>query len=277
VIAMVDGNARLSYKDKRVVVAGGGGTGMGAAAARLLAELGADVVVLDLREPQVDGVGFHRTDLGDPEAIDTAVALMGGPVHALLNCQGISGAAPGTAPSDVMSVNFLGVRHMTEVILPTMPAGGAVVSISSAGGLGWARRREEIKELLETADFDDGLRWCEDHADALLAPAFPKAYSFSKQALIVWTMQRAVTAIEAGIRINCSSPGSTETAMAGDFPEDGVRYMNRPIGRGSTPDEQGWPVVFLASAAASYINGTNLIVDGGNAAARTLGLLATSV
>ena len=274
---MVDGKARLSYKGKRVVVAGGGGTGMGAAAARLLGELGADVLVLDLREPQVDGVGFHRTDLGDPKAIDRAVALVGGPVHALLNCQGISGAAARTAPSDVMRVNFLGVRHMTEAILPTMPAGGAVVSISSAGGLGWARRREEINELLGTADFDDGLRWCEDHADALLAPAFPKAYSFSKQALIVWTMQRAVTAIEAGIRINCSSPGSTETAMAGDFPEDGVQYMNRPIGRGSTPDEQGWPVVFLASAAASYINGTNLIVDGGNAAARTFGLLTTSV
>jgi NAD(P)-dependent dehydrogenase (short-subunit alcohol dehydrogenase family) len=277
VIAMVDGKARLSYKGKRVVVAGGGGTGMGAAAARLLGELGADVVVLDLREPQVDGVGFHRTDLGDPEAIDKAVALVGGPVHALLNCQGISGAAPGTAPSDVMRVNFLGVRHLTEAILPTVPAGGAVVSISSAGGLGWARRREEIEELLETADFDGGLRWCEDHADALLEPAFPKGYSFSKQALIVWTMQRAATAIDAGIRINCSSPGSTETAMAGDFPQDGVQYMNQPIGRGSTPDEQGWPVVFLASAAASYINGTNLIVDGGNAAARTLGLLTTSV
>jgi NAD(P)-dependent dehydrogenase (short-subunit alcohol dehydrogenase family) len=274
---MVDGKAGLSYKGKRVIVAGGGGTGMGAAATRLLGELCADVVVLDLREPQLDGVGFHRTDLGDPEAIDTAVALVGGPVHALLNCQGISGAAPGAAPSDVMRVNFLGVRHLTEAILPTMPAGGAVVSISSAGGLGWARRREEIKDLLETADFDDGLRWSEDHADGLLAPAFPKAYSFSKQALIVWTMQRAVAAIEAGIRINCSSPGSTETAMAGDFPEDGVQYMNRPIGRGSTPDEQGWPVVFLASAAASYINGTNLIVDGGNAAARTLGLLTASV
>ena len=250
---------------------------MGAAAVRLLAELGAEVTVLDLREPQLEGVGFHRTDLGDPEAIDAAVALVGGPVHALLNCQGISGAAPGTTPSDVMRVNFLGVRHLTDAILPTMPAGGAVVSISSAGGLGWARRLDEIKELLETADFDDGMRWCEDHADGLLAPAFPKAYSFSKQALIVWTMQRAVTAIEAGIRINCSSPGSTETTMAGDFPEEGVQYMNRPIGRGSTPEEQGWPVVFLASAAASYINGTNLIVDGGNAAARTLGLLTTSV
>jgi NAD(P)-dependent dehydrogenase (short-subunit alcohol dehydrogenase family) len=176
-----------------------------------------------------------------------------------------------------MRVNFLGVRHLTEAILPTMPEGGAVVSISSAGGLGWARRLDEIKELLETADFEDGYRWSDDHADALLAPAFPKAYSFSKQALIVWTMQRAVTAVEAGVRINCSSPGSTQTAMAGDFPEEGVQYMNRPIGRGSTPEEQGWPVVFLASATAGYINGANLIVDGGNAAARTLGLLTASV
>ncbi|MGB8880258.1 MAG: coniferyl-alcohol dehydrogenase [Solirubrobacteraceae bacterium] len=274
---MVNGKAGLSYEGKRVVVAGGGGTGMGAAAVRLLGELGAEVVVLDLREPQLAGVEFHRTDLGDPEAIDAAVALVGGPVDALLNCQGISGAAPGTAASDVMRVNFLGVRHLTEAILPTMPPGAAVASISSAGGLGWSRRLEEIQELLETAEFDDGLRWCEDHADGLLAPVFPKAYSFSKQALIVWTMRRAVTAIDVGVRVNCSSPGSTETAMASDFPEEGVQYMNRPIGRGSNPEEQGWPVVFLASGAASYINGANLIVDGGNAAARTLGLLATSV
>ena len=274
---MVDGKTGLSYQGKRVVVAGGGGSGMGAAAVRLLQQLGAEVIVLDLREPQLEGVGFHRTDLGDREAIDAAVALVGGPVHALLNCQGISGAAPGTTTGDAMRVNFLGVRHLTDAILPTMPAGGAVVSISSAGGLGWARRLDEIKELLETAGFEEGMRWCEDHADGLLTPAFPKAYSFSKQALIVWTMQRAVTAIEAGVRINCSSPGSTETTMAGDFPEEGVQYMNRPIGRGSTPEEQGWPVVFLGSAAASYINGANLIVDGGNAAARTLGLLTTSV
>lgn len=274
---MVNGKAGLSYQGKRVVVAGGGGSGMGAAAMRLLAELGAEVIVLDLREPELDGVGFHRTDLGDPEAIDEALAFIPGPVDALLNCQGISGAAPGTMPADVMRVNFLGVRHLTEVILPTMPAGGAVVSISSAGGLGWARRLEEIQELLETTDFEDGLRWCEDHADRLLAPVFPKSYSFSKQALIVWTMRRAVTAIDAGVRINCSSPGSTETSMASEFPEEGVEYMNRPIGRGSTPEEQAWPVVFLASSAASYVNGANLIVDGGNAAARTLGMLTTTV
>jgi NAD(P)-dependent dehydrogenase (short-subunit alcohol dehydrogenase family) len=276
-MTMSDEKDAISFQRKRVVVAGGGGTGMGAAAASLLTALGAEVVVLDRREPQIDVAAFHRTDLGDAEAIDTAVASIPGPVHALLNCQGVSGAAPGTAPEDVMRVNFLGVRHLSEAILPSIPEGGAVVSISSAGGLGWTRRLEEIQELLDTADFEEGVRWCEEHGDALLVPVFPKSYSFSKQALIVWTMRRAASAIEAGVRINCSSPGSTETTMAGEFPEEGVRYMNRPIGRGSSPTEQAWPVVFLASSAASYVNGANLVVDGGNAAARTLGLLTTSV
>jgi NAD(P)-dependent dehydrogenase (short-subunit alcohol dehydrogenase family) len=263
----------LSYQGKRVVVAGGGGRGMGAAAARTLRELGAEVTVLDLSEPAVDGVAFRRTDLSDAQAIDAAVAGLGPTVHALFNCQGISGAAPNTLGSDVMRVNFLGVRHLSEAVIALMPAGGAVVSISSAGGLGWPRKLEQIGELLDTSDFSTGLRWCEEQDGGLLAPAFPRSYSFSKQALIVWTMRRAVTAIGAGIRVNCTSPGSTDTAMAADFPEQGVQYMNRPFGRGSTPEEQAWPLVFLGSAAAGYVNGTNLVVDGGNAAARTLGML----
>jgi NAD(P)-dependent dehydrogenase (short-subunit alcohol dehydrogenase family) len=263
----------LSYEGKNVVVAGGGGNGMGAAAATLLGQLGADVTVLDLREPPA-GIRFLRTDLGDPDAIDAAVAQLDAPLHTLFNCQGISGVAPGTTGSDVLRVNFLGLRHLTEAVIDRMPPGGAVVSISSAGGLGWPRRLEQILALLETGDFRMGLRWCEEHAESALGPAFPKAYAFSKQALIVWTMRRAVSSADAGIRINCSSPGSTRTAMAADFPGDGVQYMNRPIGRESAPEEQAWPVVFLGSPAASYISGANLVVDGGNAAARTLGLLA---
>ena len=176
-----------------------------------------------------------------------------------------------------MRVNFLGVRHLSEALMARMPAGGSVVSISSAGGLGWPRKLEPINDLLDAEDFDEGLRWCEGHDDTLLAPAFPKAYAFSKQALIVWTMRRAVTAVGSGIRVNCTSPGSTHTAMAGDFPETGVEYMSRPIGRDSAPEEQAWPVVFLASGAASYVNGANLVVDGGHSAARTLGLLEAAV
>jgi NAD(P)-dependent dehydrogenase (short-subunit alcohol dehydrogenase family) len=260
------------YEGKHVVVAGGGGTGMGAAAARLVRRSGADVTVLDLREPP-DGARFVAVDLGDPSAIDGAIGGLGDRVDALFNCQGIAGSSAGTTSGDVMRVNFLGVRHLTDRVLPLIPSGGAVVSIASVGGLGWERRREAIDELLDTGDFGSGLDWVAAQGDGLLEQVFPRAYSFSKQALIVWTMRSAVTAIERGVRVNCSSPGSTRTAMAADFPEDGVRYISRPMGRESTPEEQAWPLVFLNSDAASYINGTNLIVDGGNAAARTLGLL----
>jgi NAD(P)-dependent dehydrogenase (short-subunit alcohol dehydrogenase family) len=262
------------YAGKNVVVAGGGGSGMGAAAARLVRRAGAEVTVFDLREPQSDdGLRFTQVDLSDPDAIDHAVEGLDDRVDALFNCQGIAGSREGTTASDVMRVNFLGVRHLTERVLPRIPSDGAVASIASVGGLGWERRREAIDELLDAEDFGAGLDWVQAHTDDLLEQVFPRAYSFSKQALIVWTMRRAVTAIERGVRVNCSSPGSTRTAMSVDFPEEGVNYISRPIGRESTPEEQAWPIVFLNSPAASYINGTNLVVDGGNAAARTLGLL----
>lgn len=249
---------------------------MGAAAAELARELGAEVAVLDLREPAGEGLSFVKTDLGDPAAIERAVAQVGGPVHALFNCQGISGMAPGTTGADVMRVNFLGVRHLTEAVLPLMPSGGAVASISSAGGLGWSKRLDQIRELLAAESFGDGLAWFDEQGDDSIALAFPNAYAFSKQALIVWTMRRAVSAIAGGIRVNCSSPGSTRTQMAVDFPAEGVEFMNRPSGRESTPVEQAWPLIYLNSEVASYVNGVNLVVDGGHSAARTLGLLATS-
>ena len=266
-------STELGYEGKRVIVAGGGGSGMGAAVARSVSARGAEVTVLDLREPAGGGLAFAKTDLGDPFAIDRAVAVIGAPVHALFNCQGISGSAPGTTSADVMRVNFLGVRHLTEAVLPLMPPGGAVASIASAGGLGWARRLDQIRELLAAESFEAGVRWVEAHRADLLADAFPNAYAFSKQALIVWTMQRAVSAIAGGVRINCTSPGSTRTLMAVDFPSEGVEFMNQPSGRESSPEEQAWPLVFLNGDAASYVNGVNLSVDGGHAAARALGLL----
>ena len=99
------------------MVAGGGGTGMGASVARIVGELGGEVHVLDLREPSAPAASFSRTDLGDPASIAEAVEQIGGPVHALFNCQGVSGRAPGTLSIDVLRVNFLGVRHLTELVL----------------------------------------------------------------------------------------------------------------------------------------------------------------
>lgn len=264
----------LTYEGMRVVVAGGGGAGMGAATARLARELGAEVTVLDLRAPaETTGISFLATDLSDPDGIDWAVEKIGAPVHALFNCQGVSGSRPDASSELVMRVNFLGVRHLSEAVLPLMPVGGAVATISSSGGMGWPRRLETIRELLAARSFEEGLEWVRAQTAELLAVPFPNTYAFAKQAVIVWTMQRAVTAIAGGHRLNCTSPGSTRTPMAPEFPAEGVEFTNRPSGRESSPEEQAWPLLFLNSEAASYVNGVNLAVDGGHSSARTLRLL----
>jgi NAD(P)-dependent dehydrogenase (short-subunit alcohol dehydrogenase family) len=154
-----------------------------------------------------------------------------------------------------------------------MPAGSAVASISSAGGMGWERKTAEILSLLDEPDMGSALRWCGKQRDGLLRAAFPHAYAFSKQTLIFWTLRRAVTSIASGIRINVTSPGSTETAMAADFPDPGIEAMNHPSGRTSTTQEQAWPLLFLNSDPASYVNGVNIPVDGGNNAARVVARL----
>ncbi len=80
-----------SYEGKRVLVSGGGGAGMGAAAVRDLVELGAEVHVFDLKEPPVDVASFRTVDLRDPSAMADAVTALGGPVHGLFNCAGLPG------------------------------------------------------------------------------------------------------------------------------------------------------------------------------------------
>jgi NAD(P)-dependent dehydrogenase (short-subunit alcohol dehydrogenase family) len=273
---MTDTQNLLGYAGRTAVVAGGGGTGMGAAVVELLVGLGAKVTVLDLRASEVDGSRFRRTDLGDPEDIARAVDDLDGQVDALFHCQGISGAGAGISARTVMAVNFLGVRQLTELLLPRMPGGSAIASISSAGGLGWQKRSAEILDLLDTPDMAAGLEWCDGQTEGVLRRAFPHAYAFSKQALILWTMQRSATTITQGVRLNVTSPGSTLTAMAADFPDEGVELMNHPSGRTSSPPEQAWPLVYLNSAVASYVNGVNVPVDGGNHAARTVSGLAAS-
>jgi len=67
-----------SYEGKRVLVSGGGGAGMGAAAVRDLLELGAEVHVFDVKEPASDVASFRSVDLRDPGAIESNVAELAG-------------------------------------------------------------------------------------------------------------------------------------------------------------------------------------------------------
>jgi NAD(P)-dependent dehydrogenase (short-subunit alcohol dehydrogenase family) len=78
-----------------------------------------------------------------------------------------------------------------------------------------------------------------------------------------------------GIRINCINPGPTDTPMMPAFhalaTKELVDAAIGPIGRYSTPEEQGWPLVLLCSPRMSYVTGEVLWTDGGFAGAVTVG------
>jgi NAD(P)-dependent dehydrogenase (short-subunit alcohol dehydrogenase family) len=248
----------LDYKNKRVVVSGCF-SGMGEATARLLLDLGAEVHGLDYKESKLPLASFNSVDLRDPASIDAAAGKLGGKVDALFNCAGLPQTSP---PLDVMKVNYVGTRRMTERILPLIVSGGAVATIASVAGMGWSRRVPVLMQLLAIDSYEGAVKWCETNMETVR-----EGYSFSKEALVVWTMMSAATVIKRGIRMNCTMPGPTQTPMMAHFeaaskPEV-LEAATQPINRRSTPAEQAAPLVFLNSSVASYLNGVALPVDGG--------------
>jgi NAD(P)-dependent dehydrogenase (short-subunit alcohol dehydrogenase family) len=257
--------AAFDYTGKHVVLTGCT-SGIGQATARLLARLGAHVHGMDRHGDGEGLAAFTTVDLADPDAIDRAADTVVGPVHGLFNCAGL---APTQPPLAILKVNFLGTRHLTERLVPQMGEGAAIVSVSSNGGLRWRARLGEVTGLIDTAGFAAGLRWLEPRLSGIA-----NAYSFAKEAITVWTLRESARLIARGIRINCTSPGAVQTPMLDEIetviPADRIDLTTQPIGRRSAPEEQAWPLAMLGSAAASYINGNDLSVDGGFAAALAL-------
>lgn len=249
----------LGYKGKRVIVSGCF-SGMGEATAKLLLELGAEVHGLDFRDSSLPLASFTNVDLRDPASIEAAVAGIGGKVDALFNCAGLPQSFP---PLDVMKVNFIGLRHLTEQVLPLMGPGGAIASIASTGGLGWSRRIPTNMEFVTTKGYDAAVAWCEAHLDDVVK----EGYSFSKENVIVWTQFMGAHLIKKGIRINCTLPSPTQTPMMATFEaasgKDVVAAAAEPMGRYSTPAEQAGGIVLLNSDLASIVNGVVFPVDGG--------------
>ncbi len=253
------------YADKQVIVTGAS-SGIGEATARVLARLGARVIGMDRNPAVPEGVSFVPIDLGDPGLIDATVNGIEGQIDALFNCAGL---APTQPPLDVLMVNFLGTRHLTDRVAERMGRGGAIVSTSSNSGVGWAARLPELLELLDQRTFEQGLRWIEPRVGTI-----GNAYAYGKEALVVWTMQQSAILIARGIRINCTSPGAVQTPMLDEIEErvsaTVIDAVAEQIGRRSTAEEQAWPLVMLNSDSAGYINGADLPVDGGFAAAARL-------
>jgi NAD(P)-dependent dehydrogenase (short-subunit alcohol dehydrogenase family) len=253
----------LSYAGRRVIVTGAA-SGIGAALAEILVGLGAEVHSFDLREAKVEGhQAAYGVDIGDPASIDEAVMAVGGPIDGLFNCAGVPGTADGLL---VLRVNFCGLRHLTERVVPHMASGGAICSVGSTSAVSWARR-QLARDLVATADFSAARAWCEAHVGETVYP-----YDFSKEAVNVYTAVRALSLNAAGVRMTCVNPGGTRTAATADFGQavrdkahgaEMLANYPRLMGRLARPDEQAWPMVFLNSPLASFITGASLNVDAG--------------
>jgi NAD(P)-dependent dehydrogenase (short-subunit alcohol dehydrogenase family) len=254
-------NDVLGYEGKRVVVTGAA-SGMGEATAQVLTDIGALVTALDINPAKVPVDQSLSIDLRSRESIDGVVAQIDGPVAAVFNVAGLPG--PPFSDLDVMLVNFVGARHLIESLIPKMEEGGAISYVASAAGIGWQGNFANIAELVQNGDFEAGKKWVESHPEIIGA----SSYACSKQVIMAWTAWRCVSLMkEHGIRINCTAPGPTSTAMMPFFHDSAgkavVDAAQGPVGRYSTPEEQAWPLVFLNSPRSSYITGETLYTDGG--------------
>ena len=244
--------ARLEGK---VAIVSGGASGMGAEEARLFAREGAKVVLTDVIEndgrkveaqiQETSGeaafISADVTQEGDWARVIEGTLSRFGKLDILVNNAGIgTGAFPDPADTDgwhrIMAVNATGVFLGTKHAIPEMikAGGGSIVNISSIMGF---------------------------IGDDFQHPA----YNASKGAVRIFTKATAVRYGPDGIRANSVHPGFMPVMRTSD-PDLGMReklISQAPLRRSGEVHEVANRVLFLASDDASYITGTELVIDGG--------------
>ena len=240
----------------KVALITGAAHGMGAEEARLFAREGAKVAIADIREEDARKVEAEIAEAGGESMVvmldvskedqwETSVAAVVaqfGKLDILVNNAGISGSGERDLGSTeswdrLMDINaksvFLGMKHA----IPEMEraGGGAIVNISSISGF-------------------------------VGQEAIHPGYNASKGAVRLVTKAAAVQHAKIGIRVNSVNPGMMPPMLTSFQRGDPNREaMNAavPMGREGEPIEVANAVLFLASDEASYITGTELLVDGG--------------
>src|SRR5439155_10374748 len=246
--------------ENKVALMSGGGTGRGAATARLFAHEGAKVVVTGRRREPIEAVAAEvggvavAGNTSDPahvaEAVAAAASAFGG-LDVVVAAAGISIDEPvGDMDEEhwrqTLDVNLTGPMMITRAALPLMieRGGGSVVLVSST--------------------------------NAMSAAPSSAAYDASKAALNALARAIAVDYGPRGIRANALCPGWVMTPMADESMDElgAAKGLDRraayelatadvPLRRPAAPEEMAYCCLFLASDESSFVGGTTLVPDGG--------------
>lgn len=242
------------------VVVTGAASGIGASVMQHLRERGQEAIGLD----RVVEEGIIECDLAEPRAIERAVAQLPTSLGGLANVAGV----PGTAPADtVLAVNYLAPRLLTDALAPRLLAGAAVVNVASVAAHRNTQPSESLAALAAVADLGDVAAWLAEHP--IEGPA---AYDTSKRVLVDWTARLAATLLPARTRALSVSPGPVETPILRDFAatmgQDSMNRSEAAVGRHGKPEEIAAVISFALSPAATWLNGIDILVEGGLMAAR---------
>ncbi|MEV6923384.1 SDR family NAD(P)-dependent oxidoreductase [Dactylosporangium sp. NPDC051485] len=246
---------QMDFEGKVALVVGGG-SGIGAATARLLHHGGGTVAVADLNAGNAKavagelvsagrGASHHQCDITDPgqaDALVREVVDQHGRLDILVSTVGwtdITFFAQETAAywRKIIDINLMGSLYLTHAAIGHMAAqkSGSIVLTSSDAG--------KVGTMGETA------------------------YAAAKAGVIGFVKSVAREVVRDGIRVNAIAPGPTDTPLLNE-PADAAKIIERmtravPMKRISQPVEQAQAIAFLASDAASYITGQTLSVSGG--------------
>ncbi len=242
--------------DGKIALITGGASGIGEATARAFTRAGARVLIVDLDEKRgqalaqtLPGSAAHRCDITDETQV---IQLFSGisELDILVNCAGIGlvGNVEETEVGDwqrLFRVNVEGSFLITKAALPLLKkVRGSIVNIGSVAGLVGVKRRF--------------------------------AYCATKGAVIAMTRQLAVD-YPTEIRANCIAPGTVDSPFVEGYLEKYHKHEKekvrqelngrQPLGRLGRPDEIANLALYISSAAADFMNGAVIAIDGGWTAA----------